>query len=505
MKKASSLTFQVQVIDNGDITAKATQVHQSSGGPSNAPYQQGIQTFSFLNQVAHLSKLVGLYDPSVSGALSSLTYSLDFETISGGNPNVGIGLLLRQGNNYYVADYHGVGQNGWNTGATTDVSSPAAYILVSGTRPMPDFSASGLPIQVGYLTAVSTQGSQALSVTTGAANFTVTVNGTTVTDGNMNDADWNFAILKSDNFGNATDSKTSSIGVTDAPLTLTLVPPSPTAGVAINSQTVATFTDPNPTATPSDFQACIYWGDGFVSNASSADGTLTSTGGGSFAISGSHTYLSKATNLTFTVLVLDTVYGGAPQTVTQQLSGGPANASYQQGTQSLSSAIQVAHLSKGAGYYDPSVSGALATLKFSFDFQTFSGPDANAKVGVGFLLRQGNNYYIANYTGYGPNGWNIGTTTTLSATDFLLESGTVAAPDFSASGAPMEFGYFIANSTRGSQPITTTFGIANFSVNRNDKVYTDSVFSDGDWVVALLKYDAMGNSSASKSAIINVS
>jgi hypothetical protein len=500
-----SMTVSIQLLDNGAATPPATANQVLTGGPTNGPYQQATQSYTKLIKVAHQSNVAGVYNPAASGALNSLSYSFDFEVISGPSTSaqVGVGFLLKQGSNYYVAGYHGVGQNGWNIGATTSVTA-SSFTLVSGTVATPNFSAAGAPLEFGYYTINSSNGTAIRTMTFGTANFTVTINGTKYADANMKNSDWTYQLLQSDDLGSAAAAGSGSFTVGDAPLAVTLQPPNPTAGTPITSQTVATFTDGDQNAKAGDFQATIKWGDGFVSNASSADSSLVQNADGSFSIKGSHTYLKKAAGLSFSVQVIDVAYKGAQTTTTQETSGGPSNSAYQQGTQTYTSGIVVGHLSKGAGYYDPSVSGALTSLSYSFDFKTISGPSTTAAIGVAFLLRQGNNYYTANYKGIGQNGWNTGTPTSLTASSFALQFGTQKLPDFSTAGAPMEFGYYTANSTTAGKPITMTFGVANFGINVNGNAYIDTVFSNSNWVEALLKFDTLGDAVASPSAQINV-
>jgi YVTN family beta-propeller protein len=61
------------------------------------------------------------------------------------------------------------------------------------------------------------------------------------------------------------------------------------ANQAFNLQTVATFNDPDASASASDFTARINWGDGFQSNGLVVDG-----GDGTFKVKGSHTYVGHA-------------------------------------------------------------------------------------------------------------------------------------------------------------------------------------------------------------------
>ena len=71
-----------------------------------------------------------------------------------------------------------------------------------------------------------------------------------------------------------------------------------TEGMGFND-TVATFSDPDPTATASEYLATIAWGDG-----SSSPGAITGPDGGPFTVSGTHTYAEEGTNVV-TVYITD--------------------------------------------------------------------------------------------------------------------------------------------------------------------------------------------------------
>ncbi|HEY0553643.1 MAG TPA: hypothetical protein VGG20_05215, partial [Thermoanaerobaculia bacterium] len=71
---------------------------------------------------------------------------------------------------------------------------------------------------------------------------------------------------------------------------------------------VATFTDANTTNVASDFTAVIDWGDGHTSA-----GTV-SGGGGTFTVSGTHTYAASG-HFTVTVTLTDDAPGTATATV----------------------------------------------------------------------------------------------------------------------------------------------------------------------------------------------
>src|SRR5262249_54210017 len=104
--------------------------------------------------------------------------------------------------------------------------------------------------------------------------------------------------------------------ITDAPLT-------PTGGFTVTategsdsgSQTVATFTDGNPTAPLSDFTATIDWGDGSTPDA----GVITQPGGvgTKFVVMGAHTYAEEsAPGTPYTITVSITDVGGPTATAT---------------------------------------------------------------------------------------------------------------------------------------------------------------------------------------------
>jgi hypothetical protein len=105
----------------------------------------------------------------------------------------------------------------------------------------------------------------------GAGNFTVTVT------------------LSDDAPGTATATVTSTAQVGGAGLTAFPTTFAATEGVAFNG-VVATFTDSRGGAVPSDFTASITWGDG-----STTAGTVAATGGGTFTVSGIHTYADEGT------------------------------------------------------------------------------------------------------------------------------------------------------------------------------------------------------------------
>jgi hypothetical protein len=113
--------------------------------------------------------------------------------------------------------------------------------------------------------------------------------------------------------GGATASAMGTATVTESDaLSGTPVAVSAQEGVPFTG-TVATFTDSNTANVASDFTATIDWGDGQTSA-----GTV-SGGGGSFTVSGSHTYATNG-SFTITVTLMDDPPGTATATATSPAS-----------------------------------------------------------------------------------------------------------------------------------------------------------------------------------------
>jgi cyclophilin family peptidyl-prolyl cis-trans isomerase len=84
----------------------------------------------------------------------------------------------------------------------------------------------------------------------------------------------------------ATTKISTQLAVADAALSNAQgIPVSGTQGLALNNVPVATFTDANPNAKTTDFNALITWGDG-----TSTAGAISQRADKSFQVSGSHTY-----------------------------------------------------------------------------------------------------------------------------------------------------------------------------------------------------------------------
>lgn len=99
--------------------------------------------------------------------------------------------------------------------------------------------------------------------------------------------------------------------VSDAPLTAKVAVP-PVAESSVLNTTIATFTDPDPNDTASEYTVTIDWGDG-----TTGPGTVTKTGAGAFSVAGSHAYGDEGPR-TVGVTVKDA--GGSTVTATQAIT-----------------------------------------------------------------------------------------------------------------------------------------------------------------------------------------
>ena len=155
--------------------------------------------------------------------------------------------------------------------------------------------------------------------------------------------------------------------------------------------------------------------------------------------------------------ILDTSAGSANSFgAFQVMTGGNPDKYRRTEHQLIGGSFKVAHLS--SFIYAPSTQGGIVTIDYAFDLTDFGG---TGSVAYDLILRQDGTFYdgpgtlSANSPGWVANG-DVG----LTENEFALVIGT-GTLDFSASGAPITFGYMTANSATVGQ---RTSGIDNFSV-----------------------------------------
>lgn len=175
----------------------------------------------------------------------------------------------------------------------------------SVTAPLATISDGDAPTRGDYTAAISWgDGTTSAGTITGSAG-TFTVTGThTYTEGGT----YAGTVTVTDGDSSETLSGAFTATVQDAALTATSGAALTGVEGATNDSApvqgaVATFTDANPNSQAADYTATVSWGDGAVSA-----GTVTGTAGGTFTVSGSHSYAEDGT-YPISVTVVDN--GGA--------------------------------------------------------------------------------------------------------------------------------------------------------------------------------------------------
>jgi hypothetical protein len=188
------------------------------------------------------------------------------------------------------------------------------------------------------------------------------------------------------------------------------------------SGTVATFTDPDTSATASEYTATINWGDSGTST-----GTVSGSGG-SFTVTGSHTYADEG-SYTITVTITDTTNSSNTQTVTDSATiadatlsatGAPAAVS----PQSFSGTV--------ASFTD-----ANSTTSSTADFTATINWGDGSPTSTGTVSGSGGSYSVSGshtYTGTGPFTISVHIVddggSTADATTSVLIFGTASGGNF---------------------------------------------------------------------------
>jgi len=156
----------------GATSSSVTDAGNGNPAPSRTTTHNIVPGFIY---VAHRNS-TAIYDPSVQGAITSLSYSYDLRQY---NPPQGAGfaysILVFQDNTYYrsmpVDVVYGASWQAFSKAGLT----AASFTKVSGDSPNtnPDFSCKGTRIQFGYVTANSSGGS--LSLRGGIDNWKVVI------------------------------------------------------------------------------------------------------------------------------------------------------------------------------------------------------------------------------------------------------------------------------------------------------------------------------------------
>ena len=177
--------------------------------------------------------------------------------------------------------------------------------------------------------------------------------------------------------------------------------------------------------------------------------------------------------------IFDGTSGSAGTFSAGQVGSGGAPGSYRETTLGTSGAgvIVVAQEMSGA-VYNPAVSGAISGLSYIFSVSATSvtpdlDPSPGTYVEISLLIKQGGVYYSGQTsTTLSPDevgiGWAGSGQSGLTGSNFSLVQGQsgAAQPDFSSSGAPLQFGYMTSNQGLGTPDSNaSTTGVDNWSVS----------------------------------------
>lgn len=163
--------------------------------------------------------------------------------------------------------------------------------------------------------------------------------------------------------------------------------------------------------------------------------------------------------------IIDTTAGASATFAAEQVTSGGNADEYRKVTHVFDfGSIYVGHLST-ASTYDPSVSGAVLSLAYSYDLMHIDPPPAQA-VAYGIVIHQNDSWYSPALDNIFPQTWTAFGQSGLTAASFVLRAGSgPASPDFTGSGGLMTFGYLSANGNSGGVPdLVRISGIDNWQV-----------------------------------------
>jgi parallel beta-helix repeat protein len=185
-----------------------------------------------------------------------------------------------------------------STPQTTTVAAPFAKplaVTVTAVNPIEPVDGGVLGFEAPSSGASATLSAGTATIASGQAAVTATANTTL----------GSYTVTASAAGGTTA----ASFALANSPPNVVAQPVAAVAGQAFINVVLATFTDSEPNASPSDFVAAIAWGDGITTSST----TVVTDGQGRFDVLGTHTYVD-AGSYTFSVQV--TVSGGASATAT---------------------------------------------------------------------------------------------------------------------------------------------------------------------------------------------
>ncbi|MBM0745055.1 hypothetical protein JOY44_26415 (plasmid) [Phormidium sp. CLA17] len=152
-----------------------------------------------------------------------------------------------------------------------------------------------------------------------------------------------------------------------------------------------------------------------------------------------------------------------------------------QASKGVNSNVLGLHWRVGATY-DPQAQGAIAAINYSEEAILINGFGEGQAAGL--ALRQNQQIYLPTSRLITPEtSWTHKELNALQAQDFVAMGTTNQHPDFSATGAPIQFGFFRANTTTNAQ-YSIISGIDNWSVSINPVAKANEAVGLPWWAIA---------------------
>jgi len=243
--------------------------------------------------------------------------------------------------------------------------------------------------------------------------------------------------------------------VGDAAISAAGVAVAATEGAAF-SGTVATFTDPDTSATAAEYTASIDWGD-----ASSSPGTISGSAG-SFTVSGSHTYAEQGTyTVTVTITDTDNAANQATATSTATVADAPVTA----GALTLSAGVEGSSPTTASFSFSDANTGATAAeYTATINWGDASTSAGTVSGGAGSFTVSGSHQYAEEGT------YTVTVTATGDGTDSATATGSAIvadAPLTSACAMPSLTTQAFSGKTATFTDASSTGTLSDFSASIN--------------------------------------
>lgn len=160
-------------------TGASTSSSQEPSGGNPGAYRQTSHTVAGGNKIIYVfhENLNAVYDPSTLGVINSIDYALDYRVFSSSGAVAWDFALEQDGTIYHANSTYWFDVLGsWTTQSTNGLvaSDFAIWAGGGGGETNPDFSTSGAPITLGYL-SINSSTSGGFTMTFGTDNFSSTV------------------------------------------------------------------------------------------------------------------------------------------------------------------------------------------------------------------------------------------------------------------------------------------------------------------------------------------